>query len=81
MKTLEGYVSGGDRAQWRGYCPLCKKEHFHGVDDGHRGSHCLDRKASATFYGNGYMIKTITKTDYAALKKHGRLIQQIEAQS
>lgn len=31
-------------------CPFCDKFHFHGIGEGSRLSHCLDRERRGTYY-------------------------------
>jgi len=37
------------------YCPYCKKNHLHGIGDGHRCSHCSNQKSE--FKELGYILK------------------------
>lgn len=45
--------------QLKVYCEHCGGYHYHGLGDGHRIAHCMDR--TSDYYRTGYFIHEIKK--------------------
>jgi hypothetical protein len=49
------------------WCPFCQRFHLHGIDKGHRVSHCTN--SESPLYKHGYVIKMLPKATLREIVK------------
>jgi hypothetical protein len=77
MEKLQKCLPRSDAKGLRFWCADCKKWHYHGIVEGERVSHCVDRKVGEGYTIRMFSIKELTDirdaiNDYLALSREER---------